>query len=989
MMSFCSARCSRHVLLGLLFFASLSSVHAQAISTSMPVPPLQWINLSQYLQGSAAPPLKDASIGYDDTNRVLLIFGGESQQGFPTSGTYLIDLANLRWASPQMPSGLVSVPPARSAAIGGDDSAASYRHGHIVIDGQTSNNSPLSDVWEFDYTSQFWANVGVSPGGPSGRWGAVGGIDPRVPFTTDPKTTTPNNTFYMAGGYDGQTVYPLSEVWRLEVSGTLSSNLPQAVNASWSRVTVQSNIEPRVSVGGTVIGQQIVAIGGCTSAASAEAIVDGSCAVQDSQIIDASNGNVNNISPCIAPRVDPTVVPNMCQASTSFGSQAFVLFGTFNHSLWDDGGGLERGEVAVLDVGTGAWARVLPAGDPGSNGKVSYPVPRQGAAAISWNGPLVGDTSIAASDTIIFGGRDANGNYLSDVWLLRAYNATLTSTNQTWSGFGSGSLTTGVSANGQGVTIQYIGKCAASLASPTSSKTSGAPSGTSTSGSSESSGSSGQASPSSSSSTAVFHTSTVHKVTAAVSVALFFPALALYRLSSPTVRFSHLTERHLAFFYSGAVLAVAAYGLGIAGLATAFTSMTSTNAGIVKRSVSSAVVPTAHSKAGLALFAGMYGLVPILQLVALAIRRFDNRDDADQSQDRLRTDLTAEKLSVNGRAASPSQRSEPLSHEASNGHTKRRVRSWAGIGTWAGLSAGRRSNETTSEDHTHTPSQRSFEVVNRPIRQRRASGNSLAAFSDPRPTHTPRNLSDMSWLEPRRSTSGMGELGYNLSSMDRRAQEPWTPGTTPMEVTSTNGLMAGHQTPCEHPVLPTPFEGFIHVLFHALLLALSVFSLVTFWQRGPKVAFGVFLAWTVVFYVILVSLAWNGYPRESILSVIFSRLRAEPVAFSPVPRVGSPSGSRPMSTNESVAVPFPSEGRGPYQHHQPPYRAALSAEHDYPTSLSHGHGSPDVDDDDEEDEDTRQRRIEEELSRREVSIVTVPKRRLYVLNPNPPEDTTS
>ena len=45
-----------------------------------------------------------------------------------------------------------------------------------------------------------------------------------------------------------------------------------------------------------------------------------------------------------------------------------------------------------------------------------------------------------------------------------------------------------------------------------------------------------------------------------------------------------------------------------------------------------------------------------------------------------------------------------------------------------------------------------------------------------------------------------------------------------------------------------------------------------------------------------------------------------------------------------------------------------------------------LDEQDEEDEETRQRRIEEELSRRDVSIVTVPKRRLYLLNPNPPEE---
>ena len=41
------------------------------------------------------------------------------------------------------------------------------------------------------------------------------------------------------------------------------------------------------------------------------------------------------------------------------------------------------------------------------------------------------------------------------------------------------------------------------------------------------------------------------------------------------------------------------------------------------------------------------------------------------------------------------------------------------------------------------------------------------------------------------------------------------------------------------------------------------------------------------------------------------------------------------------------------------------------------------DEDDDVDEETRQRRIEEEISRRDVNIVTVPKRRLFLMNPEP------
>ena len=255
----------------------------------------------------------------------------------------------------------------------------------------------------------------------------------------------------------------------------------------------------------------------------------------------------------------------------------------------------------------------------------------------------------------------------------------------------------------------------------------------------------------------------LHKTLGAVSVALFLPAVTFYRISQPAVSAIRLTDRNLASMYLGIVVGVAAYALGIVGLATAFTSITTVSP-IAKRALTSLHLQTAHGKAGLALFACLYGLVPLLQLLALAMRRCGSPRDREPADVRIRADSTLEKLSMNGRAASPSARSEPASQsqeEPKEG--KRRIRSWAGIGTWAGIT-GRRSNDTATvaDDPTHTPSQRSFEVVNRPIRQRRMSANSLAAFSDPRPSHHPRNLSDMSWLDPRRSNSGMvcGFAGY-------------------------------------------------------------------------------------------------------------------------------------------------------------------------------------------------------------------------------------
>lgn len=79
---------------GLFFVISLLALRrvspscAQSLSTNTPVPPLQWLELTDLLSGPAPPGLKDASIGYDDTSRTLIIFGGESNN-FVQQQTYL------------------------------------------------------------------------------------------------------------------------------------------------------------------------------------------------------------------------------------------------------------------------------------------------------------------------------------------------------------------------------------------------------------------------------------------------------------------------------------------------------------------------------------------------------------------------------------------------------------------------------------------------------------------------------------------------------------------------------------------------------------------------------------------------------------------------------------------------------------------------------------------------------------------------------------
>ncbi|KAF9247034.1 hypothetical protein BU15DRAFT_69879 [Melanogaster broomeanus] len=921
----------------------------------MSLPPLQWLNITGLMQGVPPAPLKYPSIGYYDTTRTLIIFGGQSSSGIPTSQTYLLDLASYQWLTPSTQSDLpMTDPPARYMAVSGDDFSSSYRHAHLVMGGKDSSGQPLSDVWEFDYINEFWSQVTVSPGAPPPRWGASGGRD----YRTSADTTSTNTTFYMSGGTDGQSMFPLNQVWEFNITGTLSSNL--ATNqtfGSWSSQTI-STTTPGYSVNqaSTVLETSIVSVSGCNTTADSNE----DCAEGNSYVVNAGPSQ-SEIAPtaCPAPRFGGVLAFNPSAVSSSFGSQVFLLLGTFNSSLWDDQGGLQKGEVAVLDVDTGVWSRVLPAGDPGTTGIPTYPSPREGAVAYSFNQALVGNNRTIGADIIVFGGQDEYGKYLNDVWILRAYNGIVTSSDSTWGG-PTGQLTTGLNADGSGVTLQYLTQCATQLQAPSTTSIGAGPTGTTTSNTQ---------------SFEAYNVSFVHKLSAPLSVALLLPAILLARLALPSAKVTHPTNLNIALVYLSSLIAVAAYGLGLAGLVTSFTSVTTTMT-MVKRATTRSILQTGHGVAGLVLFVGLYAVVPFLYLVSIcrSRKRRPQKEVVDHTEpetDSSRANWT-EKL-ASSTAAQPVQ--YPPTPPAS---PRARLHSWGGSSFW--LSSRSREGRVSSDSESIQSGgpQRAFEVVNRPARTRRASTNGLVYPNleiYQRVPVAPRSLGDVDWLDRRRSLNAVNELDYAVNHGTRTQGLPnsSTPNTADI---STRALMPTSITlPRTAYELPPPLELVLRIFFHMFVLGLCILSLIALWYGAPMSLFAVFLLWMVIFYISLFALAWHGRPTKSLLTTLFGSLRGQPA--SPDASPGTPT-SRPLSMTGMDQYPFPIDNRGPYLH-QPPYRATG---HD-DISTTQGPRSVETEDDDDEiDEDTRQRRMEEEMGRREVSIVTVPKRRLWITNPS-------
>ena len=612
---------------------------------------------------------------------------------------------------------------------------------------------------------------------------------------------------------------------------------------------------------------------------------------------------------------------------------------------------------------------MLPSGDPGRSGNIAFPSPRQGAAALSSSTALVGSSRTIASDTIVFGGQDASNNYLNEMWLLRAYNDALTSSNQKWTGYGNGQLQSGADANGAGVSVQYMTQCAYVTNSPSSSPTA-------------------TTSPSTSSSPlSILHVPITHATLASLSVALLLPAVILARLASPS-------STYKALLLMSAAITVVAYALGLGGLVTSFTSVSSTSV-TQKRSLSSLALGTGHGRAGLALFVALYGFIPVLYLLresrSRTLRGFLNKHPSgDRSQSPLDSiGMTEKPSSTDANAASCS-----IGHLNAVATPQTPQRPWPGHMLWSGSrtrdwagytgTVGTESSASIAPDTSMAPTQpsRGFEVVNRPQRVRKPSTNV---------SHYSRGsaLRDVDWLERRRSLNAVvrnlytavlsrinvvtlqDELDYALSQISR-AREP--PTTAMHDVQSTLSSMPLQPAPILNPELPPWLDGVLHALLQMLILAICILCLIALWSLKTRAGFVIFLIWTMVFYAALFVCSWHGWPHQSILTVIIFRLLASPVV--PPPTAQPSPSPRPLSSYGLNQYPFPTGG--PYIHHQPLFHKAGTDDVSTTYSPRSAEGE---DEDEDEDEDARQQRIEDEMARRDVSIITVPRRKLWIANP--------
>ena len=315
------------------------------------------------------------------------------------------------------------------------------------------------------------------------------------------------------------------------------------------------------------------------------------------------------------------------------------------------------------------------------------------------------------------------------MWLLRGFAGSVTSTKQTWTGFGNGQLQTGVNADGSGVRVTFMTECASLLSnSSTSNSTPDSP----------------PATPSSTvptSSTPIplslYNTSLLHKLLAPLSLVIFLPIVIFLRWINTAVKVE-LTHGRRVFQFIFVILAFGAYGAGLAGLVLSFTTISNT------LSTQSLHLKTTHGIAGLSFFLVLYGLVPFLYLAFALFGPHPNVSNQNQSR------TTPNSIEINEKSDPlPLQSSlSPSVHNTSPPSSPRpRTVSWDAYNTLRPS-----TDEGLSCDSTPSATpQRGFEVVNRPTRTRKTWPTSDSFQGSSQPLPTTRALGEIDWLLRRRA----------------------------------------------------------------------------------------------------------------------------------------------------------------------------------------------------------------------------------------------
>ena len=203
---------------------------------------LKWEKLNSTKSRATPSPRRDSSIGYDQANGRLVVFGGRDSDG-SLSDTWIYDIQTEKWR--EMNSS--STPERRFSMVYGSTSSHFY-----ISTGEKASGEFFNDVYRFNYSRLSWEEV--EPRGnvrPEKRYGSGGGI-----WRTIAGSDADGEGLYVTHGFAGERFsntfkFDLAKLEWEEVFGGTSSYEPFLPHARCLHAATMT------------AGDQLVLYGGC------------------------------------------------------------------------------------------------------------------------------------------------------------------------------------------------------------------------------------------------------------------------------------------------------------------------------------------------------------------------------------------------------------------------------------------------------------------------------------------------------------------------------------------------------------------------------------------------------------------------------------------------------------------------------------------------------------------------------------------------------
>ncbi|RUS20229.1 hypothetical protein BC938DRAFT_475596 [Jimgerdemannia flammicorona] len=385
----------------------LLTLHVSFVASSTPIGRLQWINLGSIAnaKGDAPSARRDFAIGYDAKFSRVVVFGGRSATGAPLGDTIIFDILTQTWRPPLITSS--ATPAARhSMAYGIDSPANNQRNNLIIALGSGPSDQSLNDVWAFDFNYEEWKQLPVNntSAGPNPMYNVVSGID-----TT--KDGTAEQTMWITMGTNGSAYF--TDVWGLTISGEFSHNVA-SMAASWTKVSNGTNVgggaaitNPYAPTGRADIGGTLVTNNRLVIYGGQNGTNTADHYLRDGYALTISTTGTQSAWKPLGVCPSPRRGAAMAMhplTSIPQFANQAVLFGGVGGPFYGNG---RTGEVALVDIETGDWQSVIPAPDSASPG---YPPPRAGAGMVTLPKVAIGSSTTTAADILVFGGQQLVAN---------------------------------------------------------------------------------------------------------------------------------------------------------------------------------------------------------------------------------------------------------------------------------------------------------------------------------------------------------------------------------------------------------------------------------------------------------------------------------------------------------------------------------------------------------------------------------------------------